>query len=691
MKYNKNRLTSLDNQDSPATVKYKKKEMIIRRNSPQESFSYRIRNNIDTNILYNNKSQNEGMSMLKSRIYNIFIKEKNQNPEINSYKEKTDFEKASNKMIKSTKRNSQNFLTENNNIKANNNIINSYSPNFSNFDYSLKNNIKISQKDKNRTPLNIYKRKEHQRFNTDKNNYEEEIDLKNEDIFLKDINIKLKKKIPKNNLVICTNNFIKKNKSFSDANQLLNLDEEKKNTHKTENSSDITNDFHNYLKMSSIFSNGHSKKKKIILDTDINNENKIERLRNKMIIDEKGRRYNSFIHKGRISKLRDEAFNQIPNKNKEKFFDDYYYNNTINSIFPKKNLYNEDFDINIDNYYYLPQKPRKTFSNLIVNENRFIYPNKIEFYDYHLKENNKSNRNMYNTNTQKNYTYLGDISKKVLQRKTNTYNNMNYKNNKANTIDISSKENKIRDNLNSNKKVKNKIYIINKSRPTKFYIRKKNKNITNKNIDTLKKSTFEISIDSSKNPKKNKNEDLIINSKNGIYLIEMKNGKPVNEILINDNNIKKINKYLKEEKIMINNSFVELNLMNEINDIKRKYENLQDEINKMKESILIYQKKNEDLLIENQNIKNENEKLKKKNNIDERKTELYKEKINNIKIGNELIEEKKINKEEDNNNINKIYNEENKEIKNENEKELEKNKNIRKKYRRRDVYENKKA
>ena len=77
--------------------------------------------------------------------------------------------------------------------------------------------------------------------------------------------------------------------------------------------------------------------------------------------------------------------------------------------------------------------------------------------------------------------------------------------------------------------------------------------------------------------------------------MKMQRGQPIYEILIDENNMNNINKFFVEQKILVKDSFIELNLKNEINDLRQKYEQLQNELNQMKENISAYQKKNDDL------------------------------------------------------------------------------------------------
>lgn len=105
----------------------------------------------------------------------------------------------------------------------------------------------------------------------------------------------------------------------------------------------------------------------------------------------------------------------------------------------------------------------------------------------------------------------------------------------------------------------------------------------NKNIETLKTSSFELAFNGNENSKKE--------NKDGIYLVKVQKGQPIYEILIDKNNMNNINKFFMEEKILVKDSLIEINLKNEIDDLRQKYKLLQNELNQMKESILVYQKK----------------------------------------------------------------------------------------------------
>ena len=178
----------------------------------------------------------------------------------------------------------------------------------------------------------------------------------------------------------------------------------------------------------------------------------------------------------------------------------------------------------------------------------------------------------------------------------------------------------------------------------------------NKNIQTLKTSSFELAF--------NGNENLKKETKNGIYLMKVQQGQPIYEILIDENNMNNINKFFVEEKILVKDSFIELNLKNEINDIRQKYEQLQNELNQMKENISKYQKKNDELMNIIQKIKS---KENKKDELSDEKNTIKEDKILNNIIGYNM---------EDSANIEKVK-----------ENEIENNKKTRRQYKRREIGE----
>jgi hypothetical protein len=281
-------------------------------------------------------------------------------------------------------------------------------------------------------------------------------------------------------------------------------------------------------------------------------------------------------------------------------------------------------------------------------QNIYIQPKQINFFEHNLIPTNE--------NQNQNQKYI-NVNSNIFNDVNNLINNKNYKyvsnpNNPNNYDNISSNE--IKSKIETDKyNQKEKHYIINKFN-NKLFIKKRAKE--NKNIQTLKTSSFELAF--------NGNENLKKETKNGIYLMKIQQGQPIYEILIDENNMNNINKFFVEEKILVKDSFIELNLKNEINDIRQKYEQLQNELNQMKENISKYQKKNDELMNIIQKIKSDQN--KKDELSDEKNT------IKEDKILKNIIEYNM----EDSANIEKVK-----------ENELEQNKKIIRKYKRREICE----
>jgi hypothetical protein len=397
--------------------------------------------------------------------------------------------------------------------------------------------------------------------------------------------------------------------------------------------------------MGPVFVKINNRKNRNDFDSNINQGGQTERLRNKMILYDKNKKINSLIIQGRINKFR----KQVPTPNMNQFRGNYYYNNnTINNFYPQNNFrYNEYFGNTYDNNYYIPQRKRKSFSSFNDSNIKYARPNQANYFEYNLKQNNQ-NKN-YNTLT--NYNISKNKESPEYKTINNNKNNINKKINIPNNADKIPKRDNIEGGdkiIKKNKNTKGKKYIISRFN-NKILIRKKNKERKeNKNIQTFKISSFEITLGKSSNSQK----DL----KDGIYIINFKEGKPVFETKINGNNLKKINKYLKEEKVTINNSLIELKLINEIKDLKAKYEKMKNEFEQMKNNILS-QNENNNLINKNQelnegketSIKTEKKEIKLLDDKEKKNSELLLEKINNNDIGNiDVNEDKKSEKENEN-------------------------------------------
>ena len=619
MKYSKKKHISSSIQLSPEPLKYRKKEFSMRKILPKQHLNYNIINNTNLNLEDN---ETDRFSSIKKRIYNILTNYESRNKD-RKYLRRSSEDKEGINSAKDLNQINQNILTDKRN--SNNNKINKYySPNYSNFDNSVKVNIKqITSNDKNKIvpPLSFQNLKSFKQYNTDSNvDYNENIKYDNiNDLKASKINNKYN---PRNNLVICANNFMDKNESFSD----INYDERNRSGYSYDNK----NDFHNYLKMGPVFVKINNRKNRNDFDSNINQGGQTERLRNKMIFYDQNKKIKSLIIQGRINKFR----KQIPTPNMNQFRGNYYYNNnTINNFYPQNNFrYNEYFSNTNDNNYYIPQRKRKSFSSFTNGNIRYVRPSQSNYFEYNLKPNNQ-NKN-YNTLT--NYNIGKNKESPEYKTINNNENKINKKFDNPNNVEKMPKRDNIEGgdkNIKKNKNTKGKQYIISKYN-NKLLIRKKNKERKeNKNIQTYKLSSFELTLGKSLNSQK----DL----KDGIYIINIKEGKPVFETKINDSNLKKINKYLKEEKITINNSLIELNLIDEIKDLKAKYDKMKNEFEQMKNNILS-QNVNNNLINKNQELNDGKEtpgKIEKKeiefsDEKEKKNSELLHEKINNNDIGN---------------------------------------------------------
>lgn len=375
MKYNKNRIIRINNNNNIVHPKYNLNENNFRNCSQNEQIN-NIENNPDNNfIAKDNEIYRERLNNPHSRIHYIISKNDNKIKIIN-YKGKQNYIPINPNNYKKMKiRNNQDILRENQKYKKNRNvIINDYSPNYSQFDNISKNNKQ------NIPQLDSQKYKFLQRFNTE---------------IKKNENINTERKpyysSSKNKLVICTrkNNFVNNNDN----------EEEKLKTEYS--STDKNNDFHNYLRMSSYFSNSHSKNKKNNNDNVYGNQT--ERLRNKILFEEKqNNNPNNLITKGRIKR-----FHNIKNTNYNQVGDNYYYNNTVNNFYTQRNSdYNGD--LIYEDYYYSNNKQRKKnkksdlFSFIIDNKNEnverisndnIIKPLKITSFELDLESTNNKKVN----------------------------------------------------------------------------------------------------------------------------------------------------------------------------------------------------------------------------------------------------------------------------------------------------------
>ena len=212
-------------------------------------------------------------------------------------------------------------------------------------------------------------------------------------------------------------------------------------------------------------------------------------------------------------------------------------------------------------------------------------------------------------------------------------------------------------------------YNMDNTKYKKIIKNKDEESMLNKNKELLKTSSYKFDLSSIPQKKDNINKKVDdIYLKEAFFLVKKRNGEIIGELEIKDNNINEINKYIEEENIKINGDIVKFKLKNEIDDLNKRYENIKNELNLLKEKYLDNQKKNEELIYENEKVKEENNFLK--NYINELENQ-----------NNKLIEEKKFlninernhdNKEVTTNKISEIN-------------EMDKNNNYKKKYKRREI------
>ena len=571
MKFNKNRFIPINNKNNSNHIKFASNNLNLNQNYNLEFSNYK-ESNIDRNYISDiNNNKNKGIKSLQFRINRqVPLNQNNSNRISNSmgpyqYPNNDDI----NQIKKINVKKNINLLTENYNYtnpENNEIIINNYTPNYTNFDNSFKNNQKINYQ--NIPHLKLKKIQFLKQFNTEEQNYKNDNNIYNY-TNLADRNIR------KNN-----NNLSSRKKLVINTINNENMNDNYEGNIKPEY--DKKKDFHNYLKMGSYFNNSHSKSKKNVYDTNTNYGNRTERIKNRITFDERDKT-NSLIVQNRFNKLRKiKLLKQLD----EPVENNFYYNNTINNAYNQKELDINNGNNNFDNDYYLTHRPSK--ESKILDD----------------KINRPQLSSLINSNSKE-------------------------KNNNKNNI------------------------IINNKRPHKnIIIVRKNKNSNNKNI-LLRISKFNIGIYSNSKPK---------NENDGLFLIKKQKGKITQLLEINDENIEKMNNNSKEESIILNNS-----LIKEIDDIKTKNKILEEKLKKMEENSLVFQKKNEELILENEKLKKENESLKKNNinNINAKNNELFEDKDErNYKKFSELKDEN--GKPKDKKNYNNNKNEEDANIINEN-------------------------
>ena len=611
MKYNKNKFGSFNNKNNLAHFEYSLREKNFRQNYPSENINY-LENNIEKNLLPNQNIKNERLGTFNLRINKKRLSENEPKINRNNYIKNAYYNPMNNNNNQTyfqkkfiNTRSTQNILTENNYYNNNRNRNNIVNNYSPNYSH-FDNPLNNNKKEyySNIPQLNFQKLKIFPKYNTDRNNYEYDYDNEN----------------MHNNVFTDINNANNKKKNNKQRNKFVistnniyiedNNDEEK---NKTEYDNRYGNDFHNYIKMGSYFSRSSSKNK---------NEYEIgtEKLRNKILFEDNSPKLKSLKVQGRINKLR-----KIPYNNYE-HVEIKYYPNTINKLTNKGNT-NYNNDEFVYNNYNTIERPKR-MSEILDNKTKMRLSSLIDsnFKDKEKKQIQNIEQDQINNN---------------VKRANYNQNNKNINRFYNNEFIVK------RNNINNNN----------------------NRNFINKNIEPLIITSFNFNLSSIGNKKENKNKNKEDdNFKDGIFLIKKINGEIVSKFEINKNNIQKINKYFEEENIKINNSLLELNLKNEINDIKEKYQNLQKELNLLKYKSLAYDKKNLELINENDKLKEEKENLKNNNKVLENKI-------------NELLKEKKIEIRDKNN---KTV-EENKNNENNENKGLEKDNDYKKRYKRREI------
>ena len=429
MKFNKNKVVTFN------------KNIFIENNNKNSNKPNRKFNNQKQNYIFRDNSKNfnylstqniknkGGLNVLKNRINTPNHQQNIKRNYIfkNSFHSQLNNDIQANNRYKNNifKKRPKEIITEDINYNnQNNNIINNYSPTYSNFD----NNINTKESKSKIPYLNFKKLEFPSKSNTKIKNSETE---NNYTTYKDEASNKLFKRKA---LVISTNHY--ENNNFDD--EKIKTEYENKD------------DFHNYLKMSSYFNNSHNKNKKNTYES-----NNTERLRNKILLGEKDKKVNSLKTQIRRNKLR-------PNFNfNNEYKGEEYCNNTVNNFYSQKNL-DYKFDTDYGNDYYVVNMDNKrnkgTLSSLldsnkkentkypheILHKNKTINYNIIKLnndninnnYDDNIKEKNKNQNKNKENNLKKNIEllkitsfdlYLSSISEKK--------NNINKKSNDKNFKD----------------------------------------------------------------------------------------------------------------------------------------------------------------------------------------------------------------------------------------------------------------
>ena len=618
MQINKYRFNSFNNQTNLPNTKLRLQKMNFRQNYISDNLNT-LKNNPNIKAIPNQSIKIEELNMIKPRISYTLpyneVKAKGVNNIENEIKSQINNNIQPNLIKINIQKRSSSNIITNNSNNFNNNENNKIIVNKYKPNYKNFDNALNDNQNENFTKIPHLNFKKLQYLK--RLNTDRKINEKKNDYFIDNYSKMKDINIEKRNKKL----FQRNNKLVINTNSFIGDEyNEEKNKTDYNNKND---DFHNYLRMCSYFTSNHSKNKDRY-ESNIDIGNQTERIKsNVLLIDEKMPRIDSLKIQGRINRIR-----QFPNYNNEHIRD-----SANNNYIQNNSDYKENFSFQND--YYLINRPKKESE---------LFANKIKrkaLYD--LIENN-SNNNL------KNKTEIIEKEKIINNNNKSLNNNQNI--------------------INGNKSYSSKI-ILKKNNQNS------NNNILYKNNQTLKIISFDFSLYSNnKNLNKKINND---DTRKGLFIIKKGNKENITEIEINNKNIPKINKFLEEEKLIIKNSLIELKLKDEINDIKNKYKNLQDEINLLKKKSITYQEQNKNLINENEKLKKENEIFK--NTIFELENE--KNKLNEmIKNGNDIKDEKKNTKEKDKDNKEKKINE---------NKNLENNNNFNKRYKRRDINNNNKG
>jgi hypothetical protein len=312
----------------------------------------------------------------------------------------------------------------------------------------------------------------------------------------------------------------------------------------------------------------------------------------------------SYIHKQKIEK-------KMALKKKNNSF---YMNDSIPIKINQLNI-NNDQECNNDTI--------QTFPANTYNNNFTFHKKTLSSINYKgtLTTNDNNNNNICDDNKDNTLNNRIMVKKRPLKENSNTE-----------AIDINSKK---------NLKIKNNNLCICSDINYNFISNKNNKIVFENENEIIEYINNKFEED------KKKNNDKKLKY-TGFILTKKYKGKILHEIRI-DENIKKINEKLREEKVKINNDFIEINPLNtkdELDNLKNIIINKEKELSKLKkenesivkkdflknELINKLDKEKQNILEENEKLNKELEKIKKinDNKYNELKLIIDKNKIENI-------------------------------------------------------------